>query len=374
MAAGLSAGCGSGSGQGGAAAPAPQVSVAQVLSRPVQQWDEFNGRIGAVDTVALRPRVSGYVERVAYHEGDRVKKGQLLFAIDDRHYRAVLLRAQSDLERARSEAGLAASQARRAQVLMDAKAISREEFDAHIAAAEKSNAAVRAAEASVYAARLDLAFTEVRSPIDGRAGRALVTAGNLAEADTTQLTTVVSQDPVYVYFETDEHSFLRYGAWARSGQRNASGNAVRVGLADEPGYPHVGTVDFIDNRLDPDTGTIRARAVLPNPDGVFTPGLFARVQLSGRAEAAAVLIDEKAVLTDQDRKYVYVLAEDNTAVRKDVVLGRTVGGLRIVESGLAAKDKVVVNGVQKIFVSGMPVVPKPVTMVPAQSESQTAAR
>ncbi len=360
--------------------PPPDVSVAQVLSRNVKQWDDFTGRVSAVETVELRPRVSGYVERVAYREGDEVRKGQLLFLIDQRPYRAALAQAEAQLERARSEARLARSQDVRAQTLIDAKAISREEFDTRKAATAQSDAVVRAAEAAVAAARLDLQFTEVRSPIDGRAGRALATVGNLAQADATMLTTVVSLDPVHVYFESDEQAFLRYAGLARTGQRDATRNPVRVGLADETGYPHAGTVDFIDNQVDPATGTIRARAVLPNPDRVFTPGLFARVQLEGSAEFKALLIDDKAVLTDQDRKYVYVLGPGNTAVRRDVVLGRTIEipgsgpgqALRVVQSGLTAQDKVIVNGVQKVFFPGMPVKPQTVAMTGAATKPAVA--
>lgn len=337
-----------------AAPPAPEVSVAQVLQRDVTQWNDVTGRVAAVETVELRPRVSGYIERVAYREGDEVRKGQLLFVIDQRPYRAALAQAEANLERARSEARLARSQDARAQALIDAKAISREEFDTRKAATAQGDATVRAAEAAVSSARLDLQFTEVRSPIDGRAGRALVTTGNLAQADGTLLTTVVSLDPVHVYFESDEQAFLRDGT--------ASQRHVRVGLADESGHPHEGVVDFVDNQVDPATGTIRARAVLANPDRRFTPGLFARVQLEGGARAKALLIDDKAVLTDQDRKYVYVLGKGNQAVRKDVVLGRSADGLRVVESGLGAQDVVIVNGVQKVFFPGMPVVPKKVAM------------
>ncbi len=349
-------------GEGAGMPPPPEVSVATVLSKQVRQWDDFTGRVAAIETVELRPRVSGYVERVAYQEGQEVKKGDLLFVIDQRRYRAELNRAQADLERARSEARLAQSQDARAQTLLEAKAISREEFDTRKAATAQGNAGVRAAEAAVASAQLDLQFTQVRSPIDGRAGRAMVTEGNLAQADSTLLTTLVSQDPMYVYFESDEQSFLRYQELARKGERENNKNPVRVGLASEQGYPHAGTVDFIDNQVDPATGTIRARAVLPNPDRVFTPGLFARVQLEGSAEFKAMLIDDKAVLTDQDRKYVYVLGPKNTAVRKDVVLGRTIGGLRVVEKGLAANDKVIVHGVQKVFFPGMPVAPKQIAM------------
>ena len=362
VAAVVSACSGSQAAPGAGMPPPPEVSVAQVLSKNIKQWDDFTGRVAAVETVELRPRVSGYVERVAYREGDDVSKGQLLFLIDQRPSRAALARAEADLERARSEARLARSQDVRAQTLIDAKAISREEYDTRKAATAQSNAGVNAAEAAVAAARLDLQFTEVRSPINGRAGRAIVTVGNLAQADATTLTTVVSLNPVHVYFESDEQAFLRYAGLARKGQRDATRNPVRVGLANETGYPHAGTVDFVDNQVDPATGTIRARAVLPNPDHIFTPGLFARVQLEGSAEFKALLVDDKAVLTDQDRKYVYVLGAENKAMRKDVTLGRTVDGLRVVESGLTPQDKVIVSGVQKVFFPGMPVTPQTVVM------------
>jgi multidrug efflux system membrane fusion protein len=314
------------------------------------------------------------VQRVAYKEGQEVRKGDLLFVIDQRPYRAALDRALADLERARSEARLAQTQDVRAQQLIEAKAISREEFETRKAATAQGNAGVRAAEAAVATARLDLQFTDVRSPIDGRAGRALVTDGNLAQADTTVLTTVVSQDPIFVYFESDEQTYLRYAKLAREGKRSRSSNPVRVGLADQAGFPYRGTVDFVDNRVDPATGTIRVRAVLPNADRSLTPGLFARVQLQGSGEFEAMLIDDKAVLTDQDRKYVYVLGQDNKAVRKDVELGRMIDGLRVIESGLAARDKVIVHGVQKVFMPGMPVAPKTIAMgAPAPAPESAVA-
>jgi len=354
--------------------PPPEVSVAQVLSQPIRQWDEFNGRVVAVQTVGLRPRVSGYIDHVDYREGDAVRKGQVLFTIDQKPYQAALDRAQAALDRARSAAMLAATESRRAQTLVEAQAISREDFDTRSAATAQSQAALHSAESTVALARLDLDYTQVRSPIDGRAGVASLTAGNLVQADTTLLTSIVSVAPMYVYFEADEQSFLRYGALARDGKRQASGNPVRVGLADEAGYPHDGYVDFIDNHVDPTTGTVRARAVLPNADGVLTPGLFARVQLQGSAEFTATLIDDKAVLTDQDRKYVYVLGPNNTAVRRDVTLGRTAEGLRIVTSGLTAADKVIVNGLEKVFAPGMAVAPKLVAMTASAAPPKVAAR
>jgi len=363
VAAVVAAGCSSHAAPGGAAMPPPpEVSVAQVLVKNVRQWDDFTGRVAAVQTVELRPRVSGYVDKVAYVEGREVAKGDLLFVIDQRPYRAQLAKAQADLARARSEAQLAQTQDARAQTLVAAKAISREEFDTRHAAVAQGNASVRAAEAAVATADLDLQFTEVRSPIAGRTGRALVTIGNLARADTTLLTTVVSMDPMYVDFEGDEQAYLRYADLARKGQRAELRNPVRVGLADEEGYPHAGTVDFVDNQIDSATGTIHARAVLPNGDRSLTPGLFARVQLEGSAEFKAMLVDDKAVLTDQDRKYVYVLGPDNKAVRKDIVAGRVIDGLRVVDSGLEAQDAVIIRGMQKIFFPGMPVQPTTIAM------------
>lgn len=356
------------------APPPPEVSVAQVLTKNVRQWDDFSGRVAAVETVELRPRVSGYVDRVVYNEGDEVKKGDLLFSIDPRPYRATLARAQAQLESARSEARLASAQGERAKSLIEAKAISREEFETRSAANAQGTAGVRAAEAAVASAQLDLQFTQVRSPIDGRAGRALITAGNLAQADATLLTTVVSIDPVHVYFDSDEQSLLRYEALARSGDRAASDNAVRVGLANDTGYPHAGTVDFTDNQVDATTGTIRARAVLPNPDRALTPGMFARVQLEGGKEARALLIDDKAVVTDQDRKFVYVIDAKGVAQRKDVVLGRMADGLRVVQSGLAPTDRVIVNGVQKVFAPGMPVKATTVAMGAAEAAPKVAQR
>ena len=355
------AGCTSQAETGPAMPPPPEVSVAPVLTKPVGQWDDFTGRVAAVDTVELRPRVSGYIERVAFTEGQEVRKGDLLLTIDPRRYRANLDRALAELDRARSEAGVSQAQDRRAQTLIDAKAISREEFESRRAHRGIALCAGRAAEAAVEAARLELQYTQVRAPISGRVGRALVTRGNLAQADSTLLATLVSVDPVHVYFETDEQAYLHYKQLERDGRGGAQ-SIVRIGLADEGGHPHEGRLDFVDNQVDPRTGTIRARAVVADPDRRFTPGLFARVQLQGGTAAPAMLVDDKAVLTDQDRKYVYVLGPHNTAQRKDVTLGRQVDGLRVVTAGLSPKDRVIVHGVQKVFMPGMPVAPKPIAM------------
>ena len=368
-----SLGCDSDAAPAAGGPPPAEVSVAPVLAKSVREWDEFTGRISAVESVELRPRVSGYIERVGFREGQDVERGDLLFVVDPRPYRAALAQAEAELERARSAARLAQAQGARAQSLIEAQVISREEFESRRAASAQGEAGVRGAEAADATARLTLQITGVRAPISGRVGRALVTEGNLAQADATLLATLVSLDPVYVDFESDEQSFLRYGALAREGSRENGRNPVKVGLANEAGFPHAGQVDFVDNQVDPRTGTIRVRAVLPNPDRVFTPGLFARVQLEGNRASPALLVDDRAVLTDQDRKYVYVVGADNLAARRDVSLGRMAEGLRVVTAGLKPGDRVVVDGVQKIFFPGMPVKAASVPMQPAQRGAAAAA-
>src|SRR5258706_1533482 len=341
--------CSRGGAQAGAPPP-PEVDAAQVVVRPVRQWDEFGGFPAATDGVDERARVSGYIDRIALKEGGEVKAGDLLLVIDRRPYRASYDSAVAQLERARAAEKLAQENEKRAQALIAANAISREEFDTLRAGSTQSSADVRAAEAAVATAKLNLGFTEVRSPIAGRVSRAMLTVGNLAQADQSMLTSVVSQDPVYIYFQPDEQTFLRYAELARKGERAKSANPVRVGLATDKGYPYTGAVNFINNQVDPATGTINLRAVVPNPDRIFTPGLYARVQLEGSADVTAILIDDKAVMTDQDRKYVYVVGPENKAERKDVTLGGFADELRIVRSGLGANDKVIVAGLQKIFV------------------------
>ena len=359
-------------GEASATPPAPDVGVATVKPTQVHEWDQFNGRVSAIGTVEIRPRVSGYVQRVAYTEGDEVTQGDILFVIDPRPYQDALDSATAQLAHFRATAELAQLQYTRAQVLLQSSAISHEEFEAHRGEYEQGHADVLAAQAAVATAKLNMSFTEVRAPISGRAGRAVLTPGNLAKADQTLLTTLVSQDPVYVYFDCDEQSYLRYSALMRQQGHAAQGSPVRVGLANETGFPHQGTVSFLDNQVDPATGTLRARAVLPNPARQFTPGLFARVELDDRGQFKALVINDRAVLTDQDRKYVYVLGPNDTAVRRDVQLGRVAEGLRVVESGLTEGDKVIVDGTQKIFFAGAPVKPHEVAMDGPPSGVQTA--
>lgn len=355
-----------------AAPPAPAVSAADVVVKSISQWDSFNGRIEAVESVQLRPRVSGYIDKVNYTDGQEVKKGEVLFTIDDRTYRAALEQAQANLARAKTQASLAQSEANRTDKLVNTNVVSREEWEQRRSAATQAQADIRAAQAAVDAAQLNLDFTKVTAPIDGRASRALITSGNLVTAGDTAsvLTTLVSQKTVYVYFDVDESTYLHYQNLARSGQGASSNHTalpVEIGLTGEEGYPHQGKVDFLDNQLSPGTGTIRMRALLDNAQRQFTPGLFARVRLPGSAEFKATLIDDKAVLTDQDRKYVYIVDKEGKAQRRDITPGRLADGLRIVRQGLNPGDKVIIEGLQKVFMPGMPVNAKTVAMTTASA-------
>ncbi len=364
-------------------APPPGVNVATVRRQPVVEWDEFSGRIEAIESVDIRPRVTGYLEGFHFREGGEVRKGELLFTIDDREYRAAADNARANLARANTRFEVAGTLLARSEKLASVKAASIEEVEQRRGELKQAAADRDAAAAQLRQSELSLSFTRITAPIDGRIGRAEVRPGNLVLAGTTLLSVLVSIDPVYVAFEGDERVYLRYQALARLGARPSSRdapNAVRVGLASEQGFPHAGEMVFVDNRLDPATGTIRARAILSNKDRIFTPGLFARVQLIGDSTQDALLINDKAVLTDQDRKYVYVIGPNNTAVRKDVTLGRDFDGLRIVTHGLAEGDRVVVNGTRKIFASGQPVDPFTVPMndperePPAPAAMRTSAR
>lgn len=359
---------GGGAGGHGQMPPPPAVNVSTVVQKEVTLWDEFTGRIEAVDRVEVRPRVTGYLDKTNFVEGHIVKKGDVLFQIDDREYRAAHGRALADIERAKARVLLAKRQLERSQQLVQSKLIPRSDVDTREAELTQAQADQASSQAAAEQTRLNVEFTRVIAPIDGRVSKALVTPGNLVSSNAptpTLLTTVVSIDPVYVSFEGDEQTYLRYQGLARDGSRPSSRDAknpVRVGLADEDGYPHEGVMQFVDNEVDSNTGTIRARAVLENKDGLFTPGLFARVRLLASGKQNVMLINDRAVMTDQDRKFVYVLGPDNKALRKDVKLGPQVEGLRVVTDGLAANDTVLVNGLQKVFFPGMPVQPNPVPM------------
>jgi RND family efflux transporter MFP subunit len=350
-----------------AAPPLQAVTVAPVEQRKVADWDEFTGRLQAVDAVEIRPRVSGSIKRVSFAEGKEVRKGEVLFEIDPRPYQAELDRATAELEGAHSAAALAASDVARAAKLVKAQAISREEYDTRTSAEAQGGATVRAAEAAVETARLNLEWTRVRSPISGRVSNALVTPGNLVNAgppEATLLTTVVSIDPMYLYFDSDEQTYLRYAKQTTGTKSWGEARlAVYLGLANEEGFPHEGRLDFVDNQVDPNTGTIRSRAVFSNRDRALTPGLFARVKLVRSQSANVLLVRDAAIGTDQDRKFVLVLGPGDTLVYRPIVPGRLTEGLRIVTSGLQSGDKVVVNGLMRVR-PGMKVAPTATTMTP----------
>mgnify|MGYP002656221122 CR=1 FL=1 len=343
-----------------AARPAPTVSVADVIEQPVIEWDEVTGRLEAPESVLIRPRVSGYVDRVLFQEGALVKKGDVLFQIDPRPFEAEVHRLQAQLSQARASAGRADNEARRGERLRSSNAISAELADARQSAAAESKAAMAAIQAQLDAARLNLGFTRVTAPIDGRVGRAEVTAGNLVNAGESRLTTLVSTDKVYAYFDADERTFLKYARLTREGARNGA-SPVYLGLSDENGHPHLGQMNFLDNQVDPRTGTIRGRAVFDNRDGRFTPGLYARLKLVGSASYDAELIRDEAVGTDLSNKYVLVLGEDGAVNYRQVELGPKLQGLRVIRSGLEAGEKVVVNGLQRVR-PGMKVTPESVAM------------
>ncbi|UPG90303.1 efflux RND transporter periplasmic adaptor subunit [Luteibacter aegosomaticola] len=326
------------------AMPTPEVTVAQVLLRPVSDSNTFTGRIQAVDTIQIRPRVSGYVDSVHFREGAVVKKGDLLFTIDPRPYRAESDRLAANLAQAKAEAKNADANAARGSKLVAQHAVSQEEADRLDTAAASAKAQVASVQAALDNARLNLSFTEVRAPVDGKVSNAQITAGNLV-TPTDTLTSVVTTDPMYVYFDVDEQSFLKLDRLRR---QNGHAPEVDMGLADEQGYPHIGKIDFVDNQVKAGAGTIRLRAVFPNADGAFTAGLFARVELrSGEAQPRA-LIDDKAVGTDLGNKFVYVVGKDKKVEYRRVSTGALVDGLRVVDSGLNAEDIVIVNGLQHV--------------------------
>jgi multidrug efflux system membrane fusion protein len=352
--------------------PPPQVSVAAVIEKEVADWDEFTGRLEAVERVEIRPRISGYVEKIHFQQGAEVKKGDLLFEIDPRPLQAELARAEADLARANSRLDLAQSDLARAEELLQSKAISQQGYEQLTSSRQDSDAAVKAAQAAVLTARLNLDYTKIRSPINGRTSRAEVTAGNLVTgggAPSTLLTTIVSLDPIYAYFEGDEQVYLKYAELSRRGERPSSRdkrNPIYLGLSSEEGHPHQGYVDFVDNALNPQTGTIRARAVFDNKQRQFTPGLFARLKLMGSGTYKAMLVNDKAVGTDQSKKFVLVVGADNKALYREVKLGPVIDGLRVVKLGLNGGDLIVVNGLQRVR-PGDAVTPQTVSMLGADT-------
>ncbi len=350
-----------------AAAPqaGPPVSAAIVVEKPVAETQEFSGRLEAVEVVEIRPRVSGYITAVNFKPGAEVKKGDVLFVIDPRPYQAEADRAGAAASAARAKADLARLELQRAERLLADKAIAQREFDERASVQKELDAGARAAAAQSEAARLNLSYTRITAPIDGRVSKAEITLGNLVDASAV-LTSVVSLDRIYASFDGDEQTYLRVGSRAQRSQPAT----VKVGLTGEEGFPHEGKLEFVDNQLDANTGSVRMRATLANPDRTLAPGLFARVQIGSGAANKAILINDRAVGTDQSRKYVVVVGADSKAEYRPVTLGPVVDGLRVVRTGLKPGEKIVVNGLQRV----RPGTPVTAQLVPMDAAATAAAK
>ncbi len=351
-------------GAGGApqAGPPPEVSVSRALQRSIIEWDEYTGRFDATEAVELRARVNGYLTEINFVDGQDVKKGDPLFVIDPRPYERALAQAQAELEQARVKVSNAELDVDRGKPLARSNVISQKSMDDRENLVRDANAAVRVAETRVKLAELDLSYTRIAAPIAGRIGRKLVTVGNYVSGGSgggsTLLTTIVSQDPIYIYFDVSENDAIKYKRLVeKAGGGDMLGAKVGVGLVDEPNFPHMGKLDFIDNRLDAGTGTLRSRAVVQNPKRFFSPGMFARLRLAGSAEYVAMLLPDDAIATDQTSRYVLVVGDDGLATRRPIKLGPLVDGMRIVREGISADEWVVVRGQARIR-PGMKVAPK----------------
>jgi RND family efflux transporter MFP subunit len=353
-----SSGCGpkQGQAQGPGAGGPPPVSVAPVTRRPVEEFDEFSARLAAVDQVDVRARVAGTLEKVHFRDGQVVSKGALLFTIDPRPFAAEVARQSATLASARSQASLARLQVARAERLLPLRAISEQEADQFRAASQNAVATVNAAQASLDAARLNLGFTRIVSPISGRASRTAVTAGNLVSINDPVLTTVVSTERVYAYFDASEAAYLKY---APSGA-DPKVPVVQLGLFNEEGFPHTGKMDFVDNRLNPATGSMQLRAVFDNKDGRFTPGLSAHVKVSAGKPYEATLVPDRAIATDQTRKVVLVVGANHMVESREVKPGALIGAMRVV-SGVKPGENIIVDGLQRA-IPGTPVTPQVVQL------------
>jgi RND family efflux transporter MFP subunit len=341
----------------------PKVTVSRPVVQEIIEWDEYTGRLEATENVEVRARVSGYLQSIHFKDGAIVKKGDLLFVIDPRPYQAEVDRVRAELQLAQARLELAKSDYARAQKLLQFRAMSQEEADTRAATERQAQESVAAGQAAVKAAGLDVEFTRVTAPITGRISRRLVTEGNLINGGTAQstlLTTIVSMDPIYVYFEADERSYLKHVRLSQSGKGPNSRqgrNPVYLALADEKGFPRNGYIDFIDNRLDPKTGTMTGRAVFTNSDLALAPGLFGRIRIPGSTPYDAVLVPDEAIGSDQAQKFVFVMNGDNTVEQRTVQLGPLVHGFRVVSQGLKPDDWLIVSGLQRAR-SGLQVTPE----------------
>jgi RND family efflux transporter MFP subunit len=355
----------------------PEISVSQPVRHKTIEWDEYTGRFDAVEAVEIRARVSGYLTEVNFKDGDEVKAGDLLFVIDPRPFERALDEAKAQLNQAKVRVSNASLDVNRGRPLLKNDYISKKTFDDRENIQREAMAEVKVAEARVKAAELDLSFCRITAPISGRLSRTLVTKGNFVSGGgstvaSTVLTTIVTQDPIYIYFDISENNALKYTRLNEASGKGASGmrgSAVGIGLPDESGFPHIGKLDFIDNRLDQGTGTLRARAVIANNKKIFSPGMFARVRLQASPEYEALLLPDEAIGTDQANRFVYVVGPDDIPVRRTVELGPIVDGLRVIRNGIAADDWVVLRGQQRVH-PDQKIVPKRIPLQISKADQE----
>ncbi|GAB6142258.1 efflux RND transporter periplasmic adaptor subunit [Methylosoma difficile] len=371
---GLLVACGKSETTATAAVPPPKPSIvaSQPLQKDIVEWDEYTGRLQAVESVDIRARVSGYLQQIGFKDGGKVKKGDLLFVVDPRPYMAQLHQAKAELDRATSRLELAQNDVQRAQRLQKEQAISEEEYDTRSKNVVQASASVEAATAAVELAQLNVDFTHIRAPIAGRISRKLITEGNLVSADATVLATIVSVDPIHVYIDADERSVLKYRRLSIEGKRKSARDfkiPLEMALIDEKDYPHQGYIDYVDPEINPATGTIRARGVFANADDLFGAGMFARVRIPGSGNYQALLISDRAIAMDQGKQFVMVVNKDNRAEYRPIQTGRSHEGLRIITAGLTVDDWVITNGLQFV----RPGVEVEASHAPMQAELVTGA-
>lgn len=333
--------------------PPASVVASQPVVRELVEWDEYTGRFDAVESVEIRARVSGYLMEVGFKDGQTVKKGDLLFVIDPRPFQRAVEQARAELEQARTKVENAMLDVERGRPLLERKVMSEKVFDDRANLMREAQAAVKVAQAKVATAELELSFTRVGAPLSGRIGRSIQSVGNWVTAGTANnasvLAAIVSEDPIHIYFDVSENNYIKYLRLSGNGNGGATrmGARVEIAMPDERNFPHAGVLDFLDNRLDQGTATLRARARVDNPARLFLPGMFARVRIAGSPRHKALLVVDAAIGTDQAAKYVLVVGEDNKVVRRTVTLGPLDGGLRIVRSGIKPDDWVITVGTQR---------------------------